>query len=382
MNFPGFLIRKKRLEKNWNQEGLCKGICAVSYLSKIEKGKISASDEIISALFKRLGIEWISDEKTLSDGEKFIEEWYEAAFSADWDRYLNFLEIFERKFWLLENSPFGIDVLLLKIFGDEKVEPIDKEFEFFMDSRQLSIQRLFGGKFSEAINLLPCSYMFFRAGVFYYVKGDNAAALENLQKAYDLAALEGRLKVMMFSKIYIVNCYSNMCDIESMEHHGKIAKRIAGELGETDLIATIDYNFAATKIETGDFAGAYDYFSNLEEPSAPSLHKLAVCCEKLGKKKEAFLAIEKEKNATAEDETIKKIIDEACEIIKFRLENEDYLSKSDYGKMLLEHFERCRKEMPIGYAKFHLPWVLEWFAANRQYGQAFRLVCDFPKNFK
>ena len=38
----GALIRRARLEKNWSQEGLCHGLCAVSYLSKIEQGKVPA----------------------------------------------------------------------------------------------------------------------------------------------------------------------------------------------------------------------------------------------------------------------------------------------------------------------------------------------------
>ncbi len=382
MNYPGFLIKRERLLKNWSQEGLCKGICAVSYLSKIEQGKAEASEEIISALFERLEIDWVTDEKLLLEGKKFVEDWYEAVFSADWDRCFNFLSIFKRNYSFLENSPFGVDIMLLKIFGEEETKPVDEKFEIFMDQRGLSLQRLYGGNFEEATKLFPCSYMFFRAGVSDYVKGDNAKALENLQRAYSLASEEGRTRVMLFSKLYITNCYSNICDIESMKRHGKIAKRIAAELSEPDLISTVDYNFAATKIEAGDFSGAYDYFSNLSEPSAPSLHKLAICCEKLGRREEALLAIEKEKDAKAETEELKKIADEACEIIKFRLENEDYLSDADYGKLLLGHFEKCRKEMPIGYAKFHLPWVLEWYKANREYGKAFRLVCDFPQSFK
>lgn len=43
----GYLIRQKRLEQNISQEGLCKGICVVSYLSKIEQGLVNPSTEII-----------------------------------------------------------------------------------------------------------------------------------------------------------------------------------------------------------------------------------------------------------------------------------------------------------------------------------------------
>ena len=35
----GFIIRRERVCRGWSQEGLCRGICAVSYLSKIEKGR-------------------------------------------------------------------------------------------------------------------------------------------------------------------------------------------------------------------------------------------------------------------------------------------------------------------------------------------------------
>ena len=115
----------------------------------------------------------------------------------------------------------------------------------------------------------------------------------------------------------------------------------------------------------------------MENPTAPSLHKLAACCEKLGKKEDAFAAIEAEKSALAETEELKILADKACKLIKFRLENKDYLSSSEYGNMLLTFFDLCRKEMPIGYAKFHLPWVMEWYKANRRYKEA----CELLENF-
>ncbi len=379
MNYPGFVIKKERLEKNWSQEGLCKGICAVSYLSKIEQGKAEASEEILKALFERLGIDWITDEKILSEGRKFIEEWYDTAFSDDYEKLSVFAEKFKKDFSALKNSPLATDALVLESFSSEEPLPVDERFEPFMDFRQLSVQRLLEGKFSEAEKLYPCALMYLRFGYACYEKGDNSSAIENLQKAFSLASEEGRARVMMLAKTFITNCYSNIGDIKSMERHGKIAKRLAAELGETALAETVDYNFAATKIETGDFSGAYDYFSNLENPSAPSLHKLAVCCEKLGKREEALSAIEKEKSAKAESDEQKLFADKACELVEFRILNENYLSDQNYGKMLLDFFEKCRKEMPIGYAKFHLPWVLEWLAANRQYGKAFNLMCDFPE---
>ena len=53
MDLRGFLVRCHRLQRNYSQEGLCRGICAVSYLSKLEQGKVQAADEIYQALFHR-----------------------------------------------------------------------------------------------------------------------------------------------------------------------------------------------------------------------------------------------------------------------------------------------------------------------------------------
>ncbi len=44
----------------------------------------------------------------------------------------------------------------------------------------------------------------------------------------------------------------------------------------------------------------------------------------------------------------------------------------------MELFETMRRELPIGYASFHLPRVLEWLRARRMYRQAYELLLDFP----
>ncbi len=57
MNYQGYIIYRERLRRNWSQSGLCKGICTVSYLSKIESGKAEPSEEIVRLLLDRLDLE-------------------------------------------------------------------------------------------------------------------------------------------------------------------------------------------------------------------------------------------------------------------------------------------------------------------------------------
>ena len=51
-DIAGLLIRQARLRLNWSQEGLCRGICAPSYLSKIEQGKAAPSPEVMELLLE------------------------------------------------------------------------------------------------------------------------------------------------------------------------------------------------------------------------------------------------------------------------------------------------------------------------------------------
>ena len=187
--------------------------------------------------------------------------------------------------------------------------------------------------------------------------------------------------MMLLSRAYMGNCYSNQLDVENMNYHYTVAERLARALGDTDMLNTISYNRAATALETGGYESAYKYFSALEAPTAMALHKLAICCEKLGLRDEALAALDK---AEAEENTHMPagLAGEMLSLVRRRLENPDYLRDADYGAALLSCFERCRRELPIGYAAFHLPWVLEWYAAARQYKPAYELMNEFPIKIK
>ena len=75
----GALIRMLRLEKNWSQETLARGICSVSYLSKIEQGKAEPNESLYVLLFEKLDHKW--QESTAHNG--LCEGLYEGIFSWD-----------------------------------------------------------------------------------------------------------------------------------------------------------------------------------------------------------------------------------------------------------------------------------------------------------
>ena len=68
------------------QEELCQGICSVSYLSKIENGKIEASEEILQLLCARLEIAVTDLRDVEEDVKGKLEDWHKAIVHLERER--------------------------------------------------------------------------------------------------------------------------------------------------------------------------------------------------------------------------------------------------------------------------------------------------------
>ena len=372
MSYYGNLILRERLARSWSQAGLCKGICTVSYLSKIETGKAQPSADVLRLLLARLGLH--TDPALEAAGARCAEDGYERLFTGRFGELAAALPAVSDETY--RATAAWTDILLLRQF-DTDGGALDAGLEVGMTQRQLAMQRLLQGRWDEALALLPNAFCHWRIGVSAYEAGRYEDAVEHLQAGYDLAARDGAARLMLLCRAYIGNCYCNRRDIERMRPHYTAARRLAQALGEQELLDSIAYNTAAVQIERGQFEEAYGYFSALDDPGVLALHKLAICCEKTGRTAEAYAALERAEAAeTAEQrsETVEKML----AVVRFRLAHPDYLRCDEYGALLLDCFTCCRTRLPQGYAAFHLPWVVEWYTAARQYKKVCELLTEFP----
>ena len=268
--------------------------------------------------------------------------------------------------------------MLFEAFSRERPQPLDSAFEPFMDPRQLAAQRVLQQRCGEAISLYPAPFFRMIHGIQLYDSGKYTVAVETLQAAYDAAAQSGRIHIMMHCRMYMGNCYSNLGNTERMLEHYTVVQRLASALGDKDVLESIRYNIQATNIELGHIEEAYSYFSKKPSPSAMDLHKLAVCCEKLGKTGEAADALEAADEAADRSPVSSGLTKQMTALVRFRIEHPDYLRQKEYGELLLDCFDGLKKGLPSGYIHFHIPWVLEWYKANRQYRKACELLELFP----
>lgn len=376
MDYAGFLLRRERLHRNWSQEGLCSGICTVSYLSKIEQGKAEPSRQVLEQLLARMELPWYETDAGMTS---FIENCYEALFSRD-PQIFDLLQQPDKE--RCRYSGCGPDLLLLEQCAAKEGVPLEEELELCLDDRQLALQRGLQHRFDEAMRLYPRAYFSAAAGGRCYNKGEFAAALEHLHNAYHMAAQEGCPRIMLHCKLLMGNCCSNRHDIEAMENHYRVARRLANALADEDTLTTIAYNTAATQMELGRYEEAMAYFLALKQPGRMDLHKLAICCEKLGLRQSALDALDRAEKQTGGEWIPLDAQLQMLQLVRLRLTTPDYLHDETYGRALLQCFERCRTELASGFATFHLPWVLEWYEANRQYKQALQIFRSFPDHFQ
>ena len=198
--------------------------------------------------------------------------------------------------------------------------------------------------------------------------------MECLSQAYQRASAQGYVRLMLLSKLYMGNCYCNQLQLEQMKEQYRVAWRLVRALGDEETSRVMAYNQASGYLECGQYQRAYEYFSDLDQPTGMELHKLALCCEKLGLEEEALEALDRVDGMDWNTELGRQM----CQLVRYRLEHPDYLHHSEYGSQLLQVFQNCQTQLPIGFSAFHLPWVLEWYTANRQYRTAYELLRNFP----
>ena len=109
MDFEGFM-RCHRLQRNYSQEGHVAAFAAVSYLSKLEQGKVQAADEIYQALFHRLGIVFQENEEWLAVWKEKLQELASSWFYGEQREAFEL----EKQMENLLNSPLCVDALLIK----------------------------------------------------------------------------------------------------------------------------------------------------------------------------------------------------------------------------------------------------------------------------
>lgn len=395
----GYLIRYHRLKQNLSQEGLCKGICVVSYLSKIEQGKACADPEIIHALWKRLQI-------TYEDDPTFLHQ-YRQMFHIYFENWLlripqdSNVQQIRRQHDKLISSPLCLYVSLFELYETKELDKRKKilqelsEFETYMEEAQSFLYHLAyfdHDVFEEQIDHLKkasriqaCSISYLYLGNCCFVKGSYSESLEYFQKALLLGNEEGMFQISTNALLMIGNCYSNLGVEQLMLRYYKKAMLAARAIQDEHTLKAVYYNLGATYQCWRKNEEAILYLEKAMDEDDPYqcfmiYHKLALAYEELGRIQEGREILHKMEKIYQPD--FSKETRLLYEFVCLRYEK-DPITNPHYQEVLEDI---CFKYYPFihhGIMLQHSQYLIEVYVHQRRYKDAMQLMKlsnkkDFP----
>ena len=372
----GLIIRNRRQEREWSQAALCTGICEVSYLSRIERGKVEGSSEVLDLLFQRLGIQWRDDPDFCKEASEWLEDCYDRLFAGE--RLEEIAKMLKRREVELRDSPFCLDWFLLFWAAAGQSPGELGGFVTAMDTRQRNLYMCLTRQFQELLRVSDRSYFLLEAGKWAYSQEDYSFAVVCFQRGLEQAAREGSVYVQFWCRLYLGNCYSDLNRLEQAREHYVVASRMIRALGDQSDLSQIAYCLASTELQMNQVEPAFRRL--MEHPLEHDplyFHKLAICYEKLGHYQEASAALDRALELPCEPPMDLEALDQMCALVRYRLDHAEYTKDPAYGKVLCDCFEVMRERLPVGFIRFHLPWLEEWYVSNRQYRQAYELLHKF-----
>ena len=399
-NYIGYLIKYNRLKRNYSQEGLCKGICAVSYLSKIEKGVADPSPEIIDQLFKALNINYLRDKILLSKYKSLLFNFFDKTFHDEptteeekelsiADEYLLYSELgleyqLSRVYQLYNKKDSTNAKSLLKsleLFKEYMNEPTLFLYEYIYSYLEEDFKKKFYA-LQKADNLLPNSFISLSMAELMFSEGKYQEALAHCSIGYSRASNEGNFMVMKKITFIEGSSYANLFNHDLMLKSYKKLLELCRD--DYSIQADVNYNIGASYIEKQKYDKAIPHLSSAYSIYKDNFniflvcHKLAIAYYELNKKDEGYKYLEEAKKIYNTD--MPKLYYKMIHLIELRYKD-NYLDSEEYFTLLKEIYSTIENEIHYGFKQFHSIFMIESYIHRRKYKAAFTILKDMNHLF-
>lgn len=393
----GYWIKRARLEQNLSQESLCKGICVVSYLSKIENGLVQANPELLDRLFEALHIRYTRDEALLAPLRVQLRACFERFFHSE---AIRDPQLEQHKETLLY-SELSLLYLLYQCFcieAEESNEPQApllsslRALQYHMDESEIFLYQVLLALSLPALpdrlhaverarRILPCSATSVLAAQLLYKNGHYQEALLHCVQGYAYATAEGMHCNMLEASHLEALCYANLFEHDLMLRAFSRTRELAR--GDNGFLSQIDYNIGASLMEKAKHEEALSYLLSSQrlwpkqEDRFWLCHKLALCYQALGQAAQGMSYLEEAKAvaAASADEIRLQLI----RVVELRY-TDDYLESDEYFTLLQA---LCEQDNALhhGYRQFHALMLMDAFKHRRRYKEALALVARLHPSF-
>ncbi len=370
-DYISLLIHNKRIEKGYSLESLSKGICSVSYLSKLENGTITIKEDIVDLLLKKLDLNINDDLGKLSTK---VDSFYNS-FTLFIIDQVNFFT--DKEINTLLNSRLFLDALIIKAWQSEsnidELAYYEKYFSFRQKKRYYQILVYENKKdYDELLANFPEIDTYAIIAQSLYRKGAYTRSIPYFIYYFELACKQCDVDNMINAQFGLGNVYACLFDMETcIKEYDNTIKLIGSNYSY--LKNYIYYNIGATYTELEEYDKALEYLNKVEDNNILYYQKLALCYRGIKDYKKAYKALEC---------GYKKGIKESyiLDYIKYSLDHDSYLNDEEYGNILIDTLSKIKKEMPHGFYNLYQKELLKYYEANRKYKDAYILLKNIHDN--
>ena len=370
-DYISLLIHNKRIEKGYSLESLSKGICSVSYLSKLESGTITVKDDIVDLILKKLNLNINEDLGELSTK---VDGFYNSFSLFIFDQVSYFTE---KEINLLLNSRLFLDALIIKAWQNgvdiDELAYYEKYFSFRQKKRYYQILVYENKKdYAELLANFPEIDTYAIIAQSLYRKGAYAMSIPYFIYYFDLACKQCDIDNMINAQFGLGNVYACLFNMEAcIKEYDKTLRLIGSNYSY--LKNYIYYNIGATYTELEEYAKALEYLNKVSDDNTLYYQKLALCYRGIKDYKKAYEALECGYKQGIKESYI-------LDYIKYSLDHDDYLYDEEYGNILVDTLEKIKKLMPHGFYNLYQRELLKYYEANRKYKDAYSLLKNMQKN--
>lgn len=392
----GTLIRRLRLERGYSEAGLAHGICAASYLSKIEQGHAEPGADILDRLFAALGVTYCRDAALLSEAEEHLAAYYEAR-EREWDassharwleaeaerlRYSDLclsMEIWQSYLALDRNDPDTAGQQLKQLEG----QTMDTEQSY----RYLLACSICSKDAEAALQLLlqaarqrPCAMIrYLIAGNLYHL-GQYGRSIEAADQAYSMGAEEGDLYVLIWSSFLLGSCYTAV-DMGFAEKYYRRSIRL-GSLTEPMLESWVAYNLGASYLEWGDPEKALFWLNksrtggdDADRHDLLLFQKRALACIQLNRREEAEQALREAEQRLCGFQTDweRRTYTDMVRFARLLLEDR---RDDGYETLLKRIYAEAGEQLGFGFRRFYSRYLIELYRSQRRYKDALGIMAE------
>lgn len=375
----GTLLRLARIRQGKGQKEICYGICVVSYLSKIERGKGNPDEDILRQLFARLGIVYETDSGFLGESQRQIQEYF----------YRNLYELDKKKIYeqlkkqgeRLLYSPLAVDWLLIVGLEEEAGPELLEELLDSMTQEQLAY--FYGLKaameknaekklwYSERTATLLGNTFGLRSLLDAYFTAGDYNAIHYMENRFVALALEEG-NTYALAEYYYVNATAYACvNMEEMMvvYYKKAEHLVMNTEWKEDFISLIYYNMGAVYVELGKYELALSCLGGVRESDFLLCHKMGLAYLGLSDKKGVEQCLEKMRGFLEKDTGEGSV--EYLMYEELRMRNETgYRENPRYMEVLDQLIAALRKERTFGFLYAYRNVVRDVYTSQRKYRKA------------